>query len=90
MGRGVLVEGAGMPDRLARADRAAHRRRGIARIEGIVDSARARRRRGSEASVGVQVETRPTGLRQRPLDRATPMPAMVEAAVTIAPPEPPP
>jgi predicted phage terminase large subunit-like protein len=46
-----------MHDRLTRANRSAHRRRRIARIEGIVDSARARRRRHrSEGPVGTQVE----------------------------------
>src|SRR5262249_7047127 len=84
-GGGALVEGAGMHDRLARADRAAHRRRRIARIEGIVYGTRTRRRLCGKASVGMQVERRPAGPRQRPLDSTTPTPAMLETAVTIAP-----
>ena len=39
-GDGAWVESAGMHDRLTRADRAAHGRRGIVRVEGIVDRAR--------------------------------------------------
>src|SRR5712671_1190016 len=85
-GGGALVEGAGIHDRLARADRAAQRRHWVAWIKGIADSARARRRHRSEAPVGMQVEPSPAGLRQRPLGRAAPAPAMIEAAVAIAPP----
>jgi hypothetical protein len=56
-GSGALVEGASMHDRLAGADCAAHRRYRIARIEGIVDRGRARRRwRCRKAAVGMQIE----------------------------------